>query len=121
MRSSWISHWISCHSFVERKPLPWIGAVGGRGVVDPQLADVAFPVEDQLAAMEVQPQVRGVGFADDADHHGRASDEWHDGRRHDPIHRGAGDVEPVEVRVMTQPWCGTRRWMRFSATVAPFR
>ena len=61
--------------------------------MDAKLADVAFPVEDQLAAMEVHPQVRGVGLADDANHHWRTNDEGCDGRRHDPSHRGAGDVD----------------------------
>ena len=65
------------------------------GIVDTQLADVALPVEDQLAAMEVHPQVRGVRFADDMNQHGRADDEGCNGGGHDPVHRGAGDLDAL--------------------------
>src|SRR5262249_20082964 len=68
---------------------------GGRRIVYAELADVAFPVEDQLAAMKVHPKIRRVGLADDAKHKWRPAHERGDSSRHHPVHRRSRNLNAV--------------------------
>jgi len=68
---------------------------GGCRIVHAQFTDVAFPIEDEFAAVKVHSEIGRICLAHHAKRERRPAHEWSHAGRHHPVHGRPGDSNAV--------------------------